>query len=379
MKLRHSIVIIAALMALAACRGERATITGTYGAGVVAGQVAVTGLANASPAGVQVTVRGTGMTTTLAEDGAFTFADMPEGAVLVFHRADGIDSTLELKQSSGFVNVSLSPAGASQSSGGKRRSASSGGNKETEFEGVVRSASASELVVFTSHQEEVKFTLDASTIVRKGQQAVAAADLAAGTRVHVKARKANDVYTATLVIVQDDDGEDDGEEREGKEYEGLVRSASAAQLVILDAHGDEVTFVLDAATVIRKGDTPVLAADLKEGDRVHVKATTAADGTTKTATLVIVQNANDDGGHREARVYEGVAKSASNTQLVIDARGQDVTFVLDASTRIRKGNNSISGSDIKAGDRVNVKATVATDGTKTATEVTVQGGGGNRH
>jgi hypothetical protein len=286
-------VIVTALMALAACRGERATITGEYGAGVVAGQVAVNGLQDNSPAGVQVSVRGTGMTTTLAGDGTFTFAGVPEGAVLVFHRADGIDSTLELKESSGFINVSLSPAGATQqsssSSGGRRRSASSGA-REYQFEGVVRSASATELVVFTSHNEEVTVTLNIATVVRKGQTAVDPATLTVGTRVHVKATKSNDVYTATLVIVQEeDDGEDDGGgQRETKEYEGLVRSASDTQLVIFDSHSQEVTFVLDASTVIRKGQTTVAGSTLQEGDRVHVKATTTADGT-KTATEVIVQ------------------------------------------------------------------------------------------
>ena len=274
-------VVVAALMAFAACRGERATVTGSYGAGVVAGQVAVTGLVNTSPAGVQVTVRGTGMTTTLAEDGAFTFAGVPEGAVLVFHRADGIDSTLELKESSGFVNVSLSPSGATQQSqsSGKRRSASSG-NKQYEFEGLVRSASATQLVVFTSHQEEVTFALDANTVIRKGDQTVAAADLAAGARVHVKATKAGDVYTATLVIVQNT-------EQHEQEFEGVAKSATNTQLVI-DSKGADVTFVLDASTVIRKDGAAISGSDIKAGDRVNVKATVAADGT-KTATMVTVK------------------------------------------------------------------------------------------
>ena len=72
MKLRHSMVMVAALTALVACTGERATITGEYGAGVVAGRVTVTGMQDNSPAGVQVSVRGTGMATTLAADGAVT-------------------------------------------------------------------------------------------------------------------------------------------------------------------------------------------------------------------------------------------------------------------------------------------------------------------
>jgi hypothetical protein len=372
MKVRHVLVMVAALMALAACRGERATVTGSYGAGVVAGQVAVTGMHNNSPAGVQVSVRGTGMATTLAEDGAFTFAGVPENAELVFRRADGIEAVLGIEANAGFLNISLSATSATQSSS-KRRSGG-GGEKLAEIEGIVRSASATELVVFTSHQQEVTILLDAQTIIRKGRDPVNAADLVAGARVHVKARKANDVYTAVLVIVQDEDGADDGEPRDGKEYEGLVRSASATELVILDSHGQEVTFVIDAATVIRKGNTPVAAEDLKEGDRVHVKATTAADGT-KTAVLVIVQNTKggDGGGPREAKEYEGVVLSASATELVIlDSHQQEVTFVIDAATEIRKGDTPVAATDLHAGDRVHVRATTAADGTKTAILVIVQ-------
>ena len=284
MRFRHSMVVVAALMALAACRGERATITGEYGAGVVAGRVTVTGMQDNSPAGMRVSVRGTGMATTLAADGGFAFAGVPEDVELLFRRGDGIDASLAVGASAGFVDVTVSAGSATRSS--KRRSAG-GGEKVYEFEGLVVSASATEMVMFSSHQEEVTIALDATTIIRKGQQTVDAADLDAGTRVHVKARKANDAYTAIVVLVQDTNTDED--ERERKEYEGIVRSASASELVIFDSHRDEVAFALTADTVIRKGGTKLAAADLKEGDRVHVKATTGAGGA-KTATEVIVQN-----------------------------------------------------------------------------------------
>jgi hypothetical protein len=87
MKAKLGLVLAAALMALAACRGERSTITGSYGSGVVTGRVVVvTGVENRSPAGMQVSVRGTGMTTTLAADGGFAFSGVPEGAELLFRR-----------------------------------------------------------------------------------------------------------------------------------------------------------------------------------------------------------------------------------------------------------------------------------------------------
>jgi hypothetical protein len=77
----------------------------------------------------------------------------------------------------------------------------------TEYEGTVRSASATELVVFTSHREEKTFTIGAETVVRKGQTAVKPEDIQAGWTVHVKATSdAGGTATATEVIVQNTNG-----------------------------------------------------------------------------------------------------------------------------------------------------------------------------
>jgi hypothetical protein len=56
-------VVVVMVVALAACnRGERASVTGAYGEGVVSGQVTMAAGLGTSPAGVEVSLRGTGMT-----------------------------------------------------------------------------------------------------------------------------------------------------------------------------------------------------------------------------------------------------------------------------------------------------------------------------
>ena len=281
MKLRWMLGLVA-VVALAACNGEKATITGQYGSAVLVGQAVIVDMENTNPAGVEVGVRGTGMHMTLGSDGQFVFSGVPQNAELTFFRADGINGSVAT-EGSGRVVVELGKNGAK-----KKSNPSSGqGKRLLQFEGLVRSATADQLVLFTSHKEEVTIKLTPDTIIRKGGTVLDATALLPDTRVHVKAMKVDDVFEATLVIIQNDD--DDGEKPEAKEYEGLIRSVSDTQLVVFTSHGEEVTFVLNADTVIRKGNTTVPAVQLEVGNRVHVRASTAEDGT-KTALLVIVQN-----------------------------------------------------------------------------------------
>lgn len=292
MKLRQLGIAIVALAMLAACNGRRETsLTGAYGHGMLSGEVV---MADGSPAGVVVSVRGTGMSMTLADDGQFAFGGVPAGAQLDFRReAGGIEASLSV-EGSGHLTIELDKTTATAKKGqGSSKRRSVGRSRDLyEFEGVIRTADADKIVLFTSKKVEQEIALGDDTVIRKGSQLLAAADLKTDMRVHVKARKADDVYTAVLVIVQqmnddDDDGDDDAPPAV-REYEGTVRSASATALVIFTSHKQEVTFTITAGTVIRKGNTPIAAEDIQEGWRVHVKAT-AKDGTA-TATRVTVQS-----------------------------------------------------------------------------------------
>lgn len=288
MKLKIGIASLI-IFALAACNDRQETVTGSYGQAMLAGQVVMD---SGSPAGVRVSVRGTGMTTTLADDGQFVFAGVPGGATLDFVRsADNIEASMQVDANDGYLVVALAQTTARKSS--RRRSAGPTRDQVTEFEGVISAVAADSIVVFTSHKEEVTVGLDASTVIRKGNGALTAADLVVGARVHVKAKKVEDAWLAVQVIVQNaggDDGEDGGDDSPAvREYEGTVQTASATELVVLTSHRATETFVITAETVIRKGNTPVAAADILPGTRVHVKAAAAADGT-KTAVQVTVQN-----------------------------------------------------------------------------------------
>ena len=353
-------MLMAAVLVLAACQGERATVTGQYGTAMMTGQVVMSD--GSSPAGVSVTLRGSGITTVLREDGQFVFAGAPEDGELSFERAaDGISALLRVEPGSGPMVVELSKSGASKKSSKRRsgRGGSGSGVKVTQFEGVITSVSPTGIVLFTSKQVDQAVALDAATSIRKGKTALTPADLTVDMRVHVKAKQVDAAYVATLVIVQndgsddDDDGEDD--QPEGREYEGIVLTAAEAQLVIRDSHRNEVTFVLDAATDIRKGNTPVAASDIQPGWRVHVKATTSADGAVHTATRVIVQNTNG-GSDDDVKVSGRIATIAGTTLTVETGRGT-VTVQTDVSTKIERRGSAITLTDLAAGDKVKVEGT----------------------
>jgi uncharacterized protein DUF5666 len=380
MRTKSVILMILVAAVLTSCQRHE-SVTGNDGQSVISGQVVMaSGLANSSPAGVEVSVVGTGMSATLGGDGRFTFVGVPENADLMFHRADGIDSRLHLDSASSSLTVEVSANGAkvTNSSGGRRRGVSpTDPGPSQQFEGtLVSDATAASLTIHDSHGNDVTIALTQTTLIRKGNQTVPATDLKAGDRVHVKATKVSDVLTASQVIVQEPDDDQGQNKQQTQEIEGLVVTAAADSLTVHDSHGNDVTVAITTTTVVRKGNQTVDPATLKKGDRVHVKAT-MVNGVL-TATEVIVQNTDDNGDDNGQQgttmTANGPVKSVGGTSLVVTSQPKgDVTVQTDASTIIRKQGVSIAVSDIKAGDEVNCLGTRVDDHTMKASQIEVRG------
>jgi hypothetical protein len=374
MKRTRLLVLTLVVLALAACRGEHSSMTGSYGSGVLSGQVTLSGI-DGTPEGVEVSVRDTGMSTTLSADGRFVFSGVPGNAILDFRRADGIQASVTANSTGRPVLVTLGKRGATLGTAPKR------GNRnkdKVEFEGTIKTASETEITVLTSHNEEILIGLSTETEIRHGNTTIDPKDLTEGMHVHVRARKTVDpvtevlTYTAEQVIVQDgdDDGEDDGDKPAVTEYEGTIVSASATELVIFDSHRQEVTFVLNGDTVIRKGNRTVAPADLLPGQRVHVKATVADDGTA-TATLVILQN------EQTTASVSGTVLGVAGSTITVTTKSGQATVQTNASTRFREKGKAISLSDIEAGDSISAKGTSVSANTILASEVEVRGKSGH--
>jgi hypothetical protein len=86
-----------------------------------------------------------------------------------------------------------------------------------------------------------------------------------------------------------------GDHGDGVELEGTVGALDVAARSLI-VHGTTVTVAV--TTVIRHGHTPVSLADLKVGDRIHVKG--ARNGAAVVASEISVENVQDVPGARDA-------------------------------------------------------------------------------
>ena len=293
MRMARWAVVVVAMAGLAACNRHE-SMTGTYGAGVVTGQVVMAAGTSASPEGVRVSVVGTGMSTLLGPDGRFMFAGVPGEAELRFTRDDGIDARLGVPAAGGALVIELN---GNSAKGGKKRAAPS--VVPIEIEGLIKTAAPGSLVITTSHKNDVTVVLTDATVIRHGQTAIAAADLQPGDRVHVKATVKDGVKTALLVIVQnqgEDDDESEGEEGATMTANGVVKSVDATSLVVGSVPKGDVTVLVLATTIIKKQGVHITLAEIKAGDEVNTMGKRIDDHTLE-ARQIEVRGKGKDKGH----------------------------------------------------------------------------------
>ena len=144
------------------------------------------------------------------------------------------------------------------------------------------------------------------------------------------------------------------------QFEGLVVAATE-ESIVLDAAGKGiVTVQIAESTQIRKGNRILSASELETGARIHVMA--RPEGDAVVAQLVLVQKTAGDGEDEESDdesgvELEGLILEISPSSITVDAAGRGPTTArIDSSTKIRRGNTSLTAEDLEPGDRVHVKA-----------------------
>jgi len=160
------------------------------------------------------------------------------------------------------------------------------------------------------------------------------------------------------------------------QLEGLITEITPESITVLDASRKiEVTCVINEDTEIRKGYRKLTTDDLLVGERVHVRA--RPEGENLIAEEIKRQEGEDDGdddGPKPAKMeLEGkILEITPESITVMDASTGEQTAAITEDTVIRKGKDKLTVEDLKAGDRVHVKAKVEDDDSLTAEEIKLQ-------
>jgi hypothetical protein len=270
-----SAVVLAVI--LGACQQSETRVNGILGSSSVSGKVTTTGdLTGSSPAGIEVSVRGTGMRTVLDQSGAFSMFGLPaEDATLHFTRADGVDATYVLAKGESQVDISLTKSSAKS----RRRGV---GHPGAEIEGLISATGEGTITVKTGNGSEYVVTLTETTIIRKGNRTLTVEDLTVDTRVHVKALRGDgDSLNAVEIKVQNANGEDDGDDDSTPAVtaNGIVTEVGTDYLMVHTADGRDIKVMVDENTRIKREGKPFPLAEIEVNDRAECMGTRVDDTT----------------------------------------------------------------------------------------------------
>lgn len=272
------IATIAALSAVG-CSETESTITGSYGESAISGQVVTVGdLAGQSAAGIEVRARGTGITVVTDSTGKFRIFGVPaETTELSFQRGEEVSASVDVHPAEGDVLVQLSRRSASKS---RRRGV---GHPGTEIEGIVKSISATSIVVTDARsKQDLDSEVNEKTIIRKGNRTLTVEDIKVGDRVHVKALHVDGKRVAVEIKLQSsgDDSDDSGDDGDATATaNGIVEEVGADYLMVRTADGRLMRVNVDEQTIIKRRGRVFPLADIKPGDRAECLGTRIDDTT----------------------------------------------------------------------------------------------------
>jgi len=155
------------------------------------------------------------------------------------------------------------------------------------------------------------------------------------------------------------------------EFDGAVEEVSASSLKVA---GHVV--LVNADTKIKRGGQTIGLADVKVGERAEVQASVQADGSLLAIKVKIEDDSNDDQNDERGQVdFSGHIDSISPPALVVSGR----KVVTNSSTRIRRGDKTVTLADLKVGDKVEVEGASQPDGSVLANKIKVDDGGDDEH
>jgi hypothetical protein len=238
-------------------------------------------------------------------------------------------------------------------------------NESVHIRGTITAVSASSITVHTA-AGDIAVALTSSTLIRMQGKVTNASMLLTGAVVEVQAvHRADQSLAAVTITIEFANSL--------SEIEGSVTEVGSDHIKVHTKSGVDVMIAVNAATIIRANDHLAGLTDVKVGNRVSVSARVNADGTF-TAFRIEVEtehgggNGNDDHG---AEVTGVIASTLPGAITVTTSTGT-ITVKIASTTTIRRGGTTLAASDLKVGDRVEVKGTPNADGSINAISINVE-------
>jgi hypothetical protein len=165
----------------------------------------------------------------------------------------------------------------------------------------------------------------------------------------------------------------------GRGIMGEITAVNADGFTVKTMQGNSATVKVSSETKIMRDQQPIKMADLKVGNTIGVSGTPDAnDPTTWNASFIVdrTAQANEMKANLGKTMIMGEVKSIDGTNLmVLRPDGQTQTISVDENTSFKKGRESVTLADIKAGDRIGGKGALK-GGVFVASELHVGGGPG---
>lgn len=325
-----------------------ATLSGTVGSGSGIGLGATT---YGSTTGITISVVGSNETTTVDASGRFRLIITPSGNVQLKLSGPGVDTMTTVGSVTAGDTIEISIVVNGNTAEIEDADRASGESREIEgrVEAVPPVTAAGTFKVAGK-----TVTTTSSTIFRKdGNGTAVFADLAVGSRVHVKAAPSTGgVITATEVKIQNE------QVQVPVELQGAISGFSGTAAAFMFDIGSR--HVTGDSTTVFQGNSAF--ANLKNGARVEVKG--AMRNGSVFATRIHVEDEDDDNEHgREAEV-SGAVSGLGGACPAIGFTIGSTRVTTSAATRFDLACATIANSA-----RIEVKGTRAADGSIAATRI----------
>lgn len=324
-----------------------ATVQGTVNGGAGAASEGVRAL-SASGADIRVTVVGTSLSTTTDGSGRFTIQGVPTGNVALRFQGPGVDATLRIE---GLLDGQVLTISVQVNGSQATLVTPPTGQQRAEFTGAIESISPPELRVAGR-----KVVTNARTEIKRGDAKIALSALQVGETVKVEGMQQSDGS-----VLADEIKANAANGVREVELSGVIQSINAPRFQV----GDR-SVVTDAATRFNGKGRIQSVADLRVGDRVEVKGTQQSDGSVLAREVKREEGADDD--HDGEAELKGRIESISPTSLQVAGK----TVRTDASTRIERDDRRIALTDLRVGERVEVKGVRQSDGSILARRIEVE-------